>query len=245
MNLFIDAIVQPIVVAVIEITLWSAVFASTHRTTINGYPRESYLSYALWAVFFARIAANWMYEMRMIDEVDTGTINSILVRPISYFEYYLSQFVGYKLLTTFISFVPPILICLWFNFPTQFSRLPLALCLGVYHLLFVYSLSFVISSFSFFFNKVHSFTVAKNIALWMFTGEMFPIDLIPQPYREWVLSLPFVSGVYVPVGYLTGRIPIEGVWRGFLNSTIGILVCGVLARVMWLRGRQTYSGTGA
>jgi ABC-2 type transport system permease protein len=125
-NLFTDAVIQPLLTGVIEVTLWSAILASTATGTLAGYPRSSYLAYALWAAFFARISTNWMYEYRMMEEIDSGTVNSVLSRPISFYEYYLGQFMGYKLLTTVISFVIPIAVVLVIPGPTQLSRLPLA-----------------------------------------------------------------------------------------------------------------------
>lgn len=232
-------------IALVEMTLWSALFASSQKSAIAGFGREYYLSYALWAVFFARMSANWMYEFLMIDEIDTGSINNILVRPISYFEYYLSQFYGYKIITGILAMIVPIAVTLVISLPGHLERLPLALVLVLYNLIFVYSLSFIISSFAFFFNRVHSFTVAKNIALWLFTGELFPLDLLPEPFRSWIVHLPFASGVYLPVGYVTGRFAVDRVWSGFLSSTIGIFILGAICRLVWVRGRLRYSGTGA
>jgi ABC-2 type transport system permease protein len=84
-NLFTDAVIQPLLTGVIEVTLWSAILASTATGTLAGFPRSSYLAYALWAAFFARISTNWMYEFRMMEEIDSGTVNSVLSRPISFY----------------------------------------------------------------------------------------------------------------------------------------------------------------
>lgn len=244
-NLFTDAIVQPLLTSLVEIALWSAILASTATGTLAGFGQESYISYALWAAFFARISTNWMYEYRMIDEIETGTVNSVLARPISFYEYYLGQFMGYKLLTTVASFFVPILIYFFFKGTTDLSRLPLALLLTFYYLFFAHTLSFTVASFAFFLNRVHAFTVAKNIALWVLTGEMFPLDLMPTEIRNVLLMLPFSNGVYIPVGYLTGRLGIEAVLQGFASTTLGLVVMGVIANRLWSSGRRAYSGTGA
>jgi ABC-2 type transport system permease protein len=244
-NLFTDAIVQPFLTAMIEVALWSAILAATGSGTLAGYSRESYLAYALWAAFFARTSANWMYEMRMIDEIDTGTVNSVLARPISFYEYYLAQFMGYKILTTGFSFLVPIVIVMLVGGDTHLARLPAATLLAFYYLILVYTISFGMSSLSFFFNRVHSFAVAKNIALWMVTGELFPLDMVPEPYRQWVMDLPFSSAVYVPVGYVTGRIGHQQFLHGFVSVTIGLMVSGFFSMLLWNAGRRRYSGTGA
>ena len=87
LNYFIDALVQPTLTTGIEILLWMGVFAGAGTAAINGYGIDSYLSYALWAAFFTRISTSWMYEFKMIEEVSSGTLNSIIVRPMGFYEY--------------------------------------------------------------------------------------------------------------------------------------------------------------
>jgi ABC-2 type transport system permease protein len=244
-NLFTDAVIQPVLTGGIEVALWSAIFAGSGLMTIGAFPRESYLAYALWGAFFARISANWMYEFRMIDEIDTGTVNSVLARPISFYEYYLSQFMGYKILTSLISLLVPFVLTAVIAGPTQLERFPAALVLVGFYLILVHTISFSIATCAFFFNRIHAFTVAKNIALWVLTGELFPLDLVPDPYRSWLLSLPFASAVFVPVGYLTGRLGHADLLRGFVTVAVGLVVLAPLSHLLWVAGRRRYSGTGA
>ncbi len=226
-------------------TIWSAIITSTGQESFGGFPRDSYITYALWAAFFGRVGANWMYEFRMIEEIESGSINSILVRPISFYEYYLSQFMGYKLATTLFSFAVPIVATLFIDSPTIHSRLPLAVAVQILYLILVHTMSFTVATLSFFLTRVHGFTVAKNIALTLLTGELFPLDLVPEPFRSWILWLPFSNSVFVPVGYLTGRLGIEDVARGILSILIGLAFFGAIAAASWRAGCRRYSGTGA
>ncbi len=244
-NLFVDACLQPILLCISEVALWTAIFRGGSIESLNGFSKEYYLAYALWAAFFARIAANWMYEMRMIDEIDSGSVNSILVRPISFYEYYLGQFMGYKLLTSILSLCVPVLVCLFINSSTHLLRLPLAFALSMYYLILAHTLSSIISSFAFFFNRIHALTVTKNFILWFLVGELFPLDLLPIKVRAFVIALPFSSGVYLPVGYLTGRIPLKMIWQGFLSVSLGIAISLLAFHLIWNMGRKKYSGTGA
>ncbi len=183
LNYFVDAIVQPSLTTGIEMLLWFAIFVGAGTSEIAGFGREYYLSYALWAAFFARICTSWMYEFRMIQEIDSGSINSLLTRPMTFYEYYFSQLMGYKLITTIVSMMIPLAAIFIFKLPTKLERLPLAFALEFYYLILVHSISFVIASSAFYLNKVYSLTGAKNLALWLFTGELFPLDLMPEPYR--------------------------------------------------------------
>lgn len=221
------------------------VFASIPGDTLGGFPKEMYLAYALWAMFMGRAASNWMYEFRMMKEIETGTINGVLIRPMGFFEYYLSQFLGYKWMSLFATIWLPLSVCTFFGLPSDPLRVPLALLLVAYYMVFVYTLSFTFVSFTFFYNRMSSLTVGKNFILWILVGELFPLDLAPEPFKSILILLPPASGVYLPVGYITGRVGMTEVLNGFLSVTIGILVMGFFATIIWNRGRRIYSGTGA
>lgn len=245
MNFITDAIIQPVCTALIELMLWWSIFASTQALEIGGFTRDYYLAYALWAAFVARISVSWMYEFKMIEEVESGSINGLLVRPMNFFEYYLSQLFGYKIITSAFSLLVPIIGVLIFKLPTDFSKLPLALALILYYLVLVHCISFIISTFAFHLTRVHSFTVAKNLGLWLLSGELIPLDLLPEPWKSLVLNLPFCNAVYIPVGYLNGRVSFDLLMHGFYTNTVGVLFFGFLSWAFWRWGLSKYAGTGA
>lgn len=245
LNFLLDSVFQPLVNSIVEMVLWMAIFKGAQAIEIAGFTQNYYLAYALWGTFVARITVNWMYEFRMIEEIDTGSINGLLVRPMHYYEYYLSQLLGYKLVTTTVSFIFPIALITLFDLPTQWSRIPAAMALIFYYVIFVYGMSFCIASLAFFFNKVNSLTVTKNLALWLLTGELFPLDLMPENIKNIFLALPFSCGVYIPVGYITGRIDSSVLIQGFQTTTVGLVIVSVLGFFLWRKGMKQYAGTGA
>jgi ABC-2 type transport system permease protein len=245
LNFLLDSLFQPMVSSIVEMVLWTAIFLGAQATEIAGFGKNYYLAYALWTTFIARITVNWMYEFRMIEEIDGGSINGLLSRPMSYYEYYLSQLLGYKVTTALISLCFPVFIIWAFDLPTIWNRLPLTMALIIYYLFFVYGMSFCIASLAFFFNKVHSLTTTKNLALWLLTGELFPLDLMPENLKNLVLQLPFSNGAYIPVGYLTGRIGGDVVIQGFMTTTAGLILVSCAGYFLWKLGLRRYVGTGA
>lgn len=244
-NYLTDAIFQPLAAALIEICLWYSIFKVSGVTEIMGFSLDYYLAYILWATFVGRISTNWMYEFRMIEEIETGSINGLLSRPFSFFEYYLAQFFGYKVVTTAVSMIVPFLAISFFKLPTDWSRAPLAFALVLYYLIFVHLLSFFICTFAFHLTKVSAITTAKNLGLWLLSGELLPLDIMPEPFRSAFISLPFANAVFIPVGYLTGRFELDVLWKGFFSCTVGILILMPACWIFWKRSLQTYVGTGA
>jgi ABC-2 type transport system permease protein len=244
-NFTVDAVIQPILTSAIEVTLWMSILAGMSGETLGGFGREYYLAYALWANFMGRISVNWMYEFTMLDDIDTGKVNAILMRPISFYEFYLSQFVGYKLTVATASLWIPSVVCLIIGAPFHPERLPLMLALMICYLVFTHTLSFCVACMAFYMNRANALTGMKNLAIWVLAGELVPLDLYPEPLRSWLISLPFAAGVYLPVSYLTGRVGPEAMMNGFVSVAVGLVVVGAIAYSLWKTGVRNYAGTGA
>lgn len=240
-----DAVGQPIASAGIEVLLWFAVFRVIEGNTLGGYGLDAYLAYAIWSSFAARVSSNWMYEFRMIEDISMGTLNSLLARPVSFFESYLSQFLGYKFMTALLSWWVPMLVIAIFDLPILWHRLPKVFLTLAFFLVFLQILSFIVSTFAFHMTRVASLTVAKNLLFWLLSGELIPLDLAPEPYRSWLLALPFCNAVYIPVGYLTGRVSDELWLQGLYSIAGGIAVFSLIAFLSWRKGIREYVGTGA
>ena len=183
-NAVADWCLSPLISTVVELAMWWALFEAMGVETLGGFGREYYLSYATWAMFFSRISANWMYEFRMLQEVESGSLNAILARPVSFYEFYLGQFMGYKIFTAFFSLWLPSLIAGVIGGTTDFLRLPFSLLLVVVYLVFTYNLTFCIVTLSFRLTKVSSFTTTKNFFIWLASGELFPLDLLPPTLKS-------------------------------------------------------------
>ena len=151
-------------------------------------------------------------------------MNAVLVRPISFYEFYFSQFLGYKLVTVVFSFVFPLAISLILKVPLHVERLPLMLALLTYYLAFAYTISFCVACLAFFMNRAQSLTVVKNMTIWALTGELIPLDLFPEPLRTWMMHSPFAAGAYIPTAYITGRIETPLIVQSFASVSAGIVV---------------------
>ena len=244
-NFLIDAVLQPLASGGIEVALWSGILSGMGRDTLGGFGREFYLAYALWGTFMGRVSANWSYEFTMLEDIDSGRINAILTRPISFYEFYLFQFLGYKSLVMVSSLAFPVVFCWLLGLPFQPARIPAALALVSLYLVFTHTLSFIVASLAFHMNRAQSLTSIKNLALWVLAGETVPLDLYPEPLRSWLLSSPFAAGVYVPVSFITGRVGPEALTRAFWSVAVCGVIVGAVSSVTWRWGVRSYAGTGA
>lgn len=244
-NAFADWCLNPLISTTVELAMWWTMFEAMGVTTIGGFSREYYLAYANWALFFSRISANWMYEFRMMNEVESGSVNAILARPVSFYEFYLGQFFGYKISSTLFSLWLPALLSFWIGGTTDLMRLPASILLVFAYLFFTYNLTVCIVSLAFRLTKVTSFTVTKNFFIWLASGELFPLDLLPANIKAISMYFPFASACYLPVGFLTHRIGWSDWGHGMLITLAWGLGSAVAAQFFWQRGLRAYTGTGA
>lgn len=227
-----------------ESAFWAGLIHASGHTHLAGFSISYYISYFLWLMLQLG-SINWIFERKMIAEINSGAVNALLLRPSSFFEYHLCQLLGQKLIIAAVM-TPIVLSIAWFgSLPFHIERLPAALLMGFSYVILIFSLHFAIASMAFFFDHVYSLNTTKNMILWFLTGEIMPLDLMPSPYREWVIALPFSSGMYLPASYLSGRIGTAAFLKGFISLAISGVILGLFARVIWKMALRRYGGTGA
>jgi ABC-2 type transport system permease protein len=234
----------PICFFLVEAAFWSGLIKASGSNQLGGFPVSYYLGYFLYSILQLG-SINWRFERAMISEINNGAVNALLLRPGSFYEYHLGQLLGQKLVTA-LAMIPVMLFIAWmWNLPFHVDRLPLVLLMGFTYVIILFSLHFAVASMAFFYDNVYSLNTSKNMIIWILTGELMPLDLLPSPLREWIIALPFSSGIYLPASFLSGRIELDIFMRGFLSLAIGGLFFGLLSAFIWKKGLRRYSGTGA
>jgi ABC-2 type transport system permease protein len=237
-------LVVPICTFIVEAAFWTGLIHASGSPLLAGFPLPYYLGYFLWLILQLG-SLNWRFERIMISEINSGAVNSLLLRPSSFFEYHLGQLLGQKIVVVAMM-TPVVLLIAWiWELPFYAERLPAALLMGFLYVILVFSLHFAVASMAFFLDHVYSLNTTKNMILWILTGELMPLDLIPSPVREWVIALPFSCGIYLPAAYVSGRITTDTFMKGFISLAIGGIFFGLLAKCVWRMGLRRYGGTGA
>lgn len=234
----------PIATFLVEAAFWAGLIQASGSKELGGFTAPYYLGYLLWQILQLG-SLNWRFERMMIAEINSGAVNALLLRPSSFYEYHLGQLLGQKIITV-AAMTPVVIFIAWtWNLPFHIERLPAAMLMGFSYVILIFALHFAVASMAFFYDHVYSLNNTKNMLLWFLTGELLPLDLLPSPLREWIIALPFSSGMYLPAAYLSGRIQTEVFLKGFISLAIGGIVFGLLARFVWKKGLFSYSGTGA
>lgn len=243
-DFFMAIAVIPLCSFLVEAAFWTGLITASGNELLAGFPAPYYVGYFLYIILQLG-SMNWRFERTMIAEINSGAVNALLLRPSSFFEYHLGLLLGQKLITACAMAPVVTLIAWWWNLPFHADRLPAVLFMGICYVILLFSLHFAVASMAFFFDNVYSLNNTKNMIIWVLTGELMPLDLLPSSIREYVIALPFSSGIYLPAAYLSGRIGTDVFMRGFISLAVGGLCFGLLARFIWKQGLRRYSGTGA
>ncbi|MEO8495467.1 MAG: ABC-2 family transporter protein, partial [Planctomycetota bacterium] len=76
------------------------------------------------------------------------------------------------------------------------------------------------------------------------SGHMFPLDMLPEPWRSIVVVLPLQYLAYFPAAVFLGKVPGWELVQGLCIEFVWLLFFVVTARVMLSRGFKRYSGFG-
>lgn len=242
--LFLSLLIGPSLQFAIEGLFWAGCFEASGKEQIGGFTLSQYLVYLLWLLLNLG-GANWRFERAMIHDINSGAVNAMLIRPGSFYGLHFGELFGFKLLGLIVLLPLMFVVAALFQLPILMERLPLALLMGLSYLLFIHTINFTIACFAFFFDHVYSLNTTKNMILWFLTGELFPLDLLPASLSYWISRLPFSAGVYLPASYISGRIGHQLFVEGFISLVCGIIIMALLARFMWRKGTQNYTGTGS
>ena len=228
--------------------LWNAVF-STPGKVIFGYDRAKILTY----IFGIMIVRAFVFSARAVDvggEIANGEISNLLVRPVSYFKYWLTRDLsskalnlGFAALEFFILFLilkPP------FFFQANLSILFIFLIFLVLAMLIFFELLFITSVLPFWFPELTwagQFLVIGIITEFL-SGAIFPLDILPIFLQKVLYLLPFPYLIFFPVNVYLGKITGEVLIGGLLISLFWVLSLNFVMRWLWGKGLKAYQSFG-
>ena len=97
---------------------------------------------------------------------------------------------------------------------------------------------------SFWFLEVSSLLFVYMLFSFFLSGHMFPLDMLPEPWRSVVSWLPLQYLAYFPSAIFLGKIQGMELFKGLMLQAMWIVFFIYLSRVLWRRGLHRYSGFG-
>jgi len=231
----------------IEYQIWDLIFATKQVDTIKGFTFNELIIFIFLSIIVGQLKSSWHTSTEMIRDIRNGDMNKYLIRPVSYFFYHFSMFLGvnslyyitYSLILLLFLFIFPGLL---FKTIISFLGFFLALILSIY---LSYCIYFIMICFAFWFGEVRSLVISYNLAMLVLSGQYIPIRLFPN----WAIQIldwtPIRYLVDFPVSIATGLLPKEEWLHGFIYSLIWCFILNLLCILIYRRGIKNYEAYGS
>jgi viologen exporter family transport system permease protein len=239
---------------VTQIFLWGAVFSAMGVASdgevkdIEGYRYTDFVAYYLLTMVSRAFSSMPGLASGIAGQIRNGEIKKFLVQPIDLIEFLLLQRIAHKLVYYGVALGPFALV--FFICRSYFPGWPSADVLLAYvvSLLLTFLLGFfleaTIGMIGFWFLEVSSLLFIYMLFSFFFSGHMFPLDMLPEPWARIVQWIPLQYLTYFPAALFLGKIEGPAMWQGLGIQALWVVGFIILSRLAFLRGVKQYSGFG-
>lgn len=231
-----------------QIFLWTAVFAAAGKTEIAGYESTEVIAYYLLTMVARAFSSMPGLASGIGRQVREGEIKKFLIQPIDLVGFLLLARIAHKLVYYVVAAGPFALV--FYLCRDYFPGWPGTEVFSAFLLSLV--LAFVVGFFlecsmgmiSFWFLEVSSLLFVYMLFTFFFSGHMFPLDFLPEPWLTFVDFLPFKYLAYFPAAVYLGKVEGDAVTRGLIIQASWAIFFIITSRVLMQRGFHRYSGFG-
>ncbi len=227
--------------------LWNAVFSDSQRF-VFGYNRASILTY----IFGLIVVRSIVLSIRSIDvagEIARGDLTNILLKPISYFRYWLIRDISSKALNLIFATVEIAFLFLIlrpeFFFQRNFIYIVFFILAIIIAIVLYFLLVFLFSMPTFWFpHQAWGFMFLLFIFSDLLGGGVFPIDILPGYLQKIIYFSPFPYLLYVPIGIYLGKFEFFLTLRFLIVSLFWVGFLTLLNERIWRKGLEIYRAEG-
>jgi ABC-2 type transport system permease protein len=233
-----------VVEPVIYLVVWSTV-AQASGGQVGGYTPGAFAAYFIvWTLVrnmnIVFTPYGWEFRIR------EGQLSGMLLRPVHPIHYDLAYFAGWKVVVVLLWLPLAGLLALLFR-PTlapnlaQIATFAVAIW-GAY--VIRTALLFLLGMITLWTTRVAAIFELYFTFELLLSGRLVPMDLMP----DWVLRisdvLPFRSTFGFPIEALVADLSGPELVRGLVTQAVWIIVCSVLAWLVWRRAIRRYTAVG-
>ena len=225
--------------------LWWAIFSQ--REELFGYTQSAMLTYILLSSIIGTIVLGTT-TMSIGNMINTGELSNFLIRPLSFFRYFIARDVGDKLMNLAFSTVEVLLLFVLLRPPIIVPTNPLiwvwfviAIAIGV---VMYFLFSFLLGLLGFWSADIWAPRFLSFVMMEFFAGGLFPLDILPTPLFALSQSLPFSYFLYFPLKVYLGQLNSAGAIQGLMIGLLWCIGLWCLMQTMWKKGLRVYTAEG-
>jgi ABC-2 type transport system permease protein len=239
---------------VTQIFLWGAVFEGMRAsgdgsaTLIAGYNYHDFVAYYLLTMVSRAFSSMPGLASGISLQIRNGEIKKYLIQPVDLTGFLLLMRVAHKLVYYVVAAAPFALV--FYLCRRYFPGWPPADVMVAYVLSLVlafllgFFLEATIGMIGFWFLEVSSLLFVYMLFNFFFSGHMFPLDMLPEPWKTIVHIIPLQYLAYFPAAVFLQKISGPQLWTGLAIQAAWVAFFVVACRTAYGRGIKRYSGFG-
>ena len=233
---------------VTTILLWRAIFDGSGQSTLGGLTYDEMIAYLLLVNISRMFSSMPNLAGGIARDIREGTLKKYLIQPIDLIAYLMSYRVAHKVAYVVTSFLPyAILFFLCRNFFHTFPG-PGQLALYLASLVLAFGVGFFfetcVGMVGFWFLEITSVLYIVMTMNFFISGQMLPLDFLPQPWASILKALPFQYMAYFPAMVFLGKIQGAALVWGLIGELLWVGFFVVLARGLYRLGLRRYGAYG-
>jgi len=230
------------------ILLWQAVYKGSGKSDLDGFRYREMIAYLLLTHISRMFSSMPGLAAGIARDIREGTLKRYLIQPVDLIGYLISYRVAHKVAYIVTSALPYGL--LFFLCRGYFERFPDMTTFAAYLASLV--LAFLVGFFfetcvgmvGFWFLEVTSILYIVMTLNFFISGQMLPLNLLPEPWFTILKWLPFQYMAYFPAVVFLGKVQGMQLVYGLLAEAAWALGFMILARVLYRIGLRRYSAFG-
>lgn len=185
----------------------------------------------------------------VVNNIRDGDINFSLLKPYSYFTKLFVEEIPYKFTAYLFSIVPFAFFILIYKsyivIPSlTISKIALLIVILLLSYLLLFLIEFAIACLAFFITEVEAIIRIFFTFLAVFSGQLFPLEFMPEILKSIGNFLPFKSYWYYPSMIVIGKQELVNLQEGFLVLLFWIVFFALLVKFLWTKGIKSYTAYG-
>ena len=227
--------------------LWSAVFKESGGG-LHGWDYGLMIYYYLLTLLVSNLVVPTEDEFQIAADIREGQINALLTKPMSYLAYRTSIFFSGRLVYSFVTLPPIVVIFIYFREFVVLPDDPLVYVLTAISILMAAFIQFFITyslaMFAFWILEISTIVFIVYSFEYFLGGQMFPIDIMPPAVYAVMKWLPFYYELFCPVAIFLGRLKGPDLVQALSIQMAWLFLAWMWARFMWRRGLGHYQAVG-
>lgn len=225
--------------------VWTSVFA--RQETIFDYNKAQILTYVIGGHFLRTLVLETRTKF-VGEEIYSGFISSVLLKPVSYFWQWFAEDFARKALTVLTSifevaiFVAIVKPPLFIQKDMNLIFLTIAAVILAGFLNFV--ITFTTALFGFWSEETYGPSFLMDVIITFASGAIFPLDILPVFLAIPLKILPFSYLLFFPLKIFLGQLSLNAIMTGFALELFWFFVLLKIYKIVWSKGIRRYSAFG-